>query len=366
MSENLPIEVTYSRDFVSWLADEKLSLALTTYQTGKLILFGRQPDGRLSIFERSFNRCMGLCRSDAVGISQTLWMSSLFQLWRLENVLEPDQVTPEGYDRLYVPMLGHTTGEIDVHDIVVGTNSSNGGVERPIFACTLFNCLATTSDTHSLTSLWKPPFISQLTPEDRCHLNGVAADPISGRPRYVTCISRSDVADGWRDHRVGGGVVIDVTTDEIVADGLTMPHSPRLHPDYPGKLWLVNSGTGYFGYVDLATGSFEEIAFLPGYARGMTFVGPFAVIGLSACRENRTFSDLPLNKNLDLRGAEPRCGLQVIDLRTGESPHWMRMTGLVKELYDVVALPGVLRPMALGFKTDQIHRMLRLAPPALM
>lgn len=369
------LEITTSRNFVGWLAEARLSVALTTYQTGKVFFLGRGPDGGLSVFERMFNRCLGLCASEptaadgprATRAGQTLWMSSLYQLWRFENVLEPGQTTPEGYDQLYVPIKGHTTGDIDIHDIVVQRPAASGGAtpdgpprDRPVLTCTLFNCLATTSETHSLTPLWKPPFVSALAPEDRCHLNGIAAEPGGGDPRYVTCVSRSDVVDGWRDRRESGGVVVDVTTGDVVAEGLSMPHSPRLHADFPGKLWLVNSGTGFLGYVDLATGRFEEVAFLSGYGRGLTIVGPYAIVGLSTCRENRTFSGLPLDKHLADRDAEPRCGLQVIDLRTGASPHWLRFEGIVKELYDVVALPGVVRPMALGFETDEIRRMLRL------
>ena len=365
MSEKPSFEITTSRNFLGWMTDENLSLAFTTYQTGKMFLLGRQPDGRLSVFERTFNRCMGLCTGDQQSQNdghgaQTLWMSSLYQLWRFENVLPPGQLTRDGYDRLYVPMLGNTTGDIDIHDMVVPRDSNTDTVDGPVFACTLFNCLGTTSQTHSFQPLWKPPFISQLAAEDRCHLNGLAADPETNRPKYVTCVSRSDVADGWRDRRESGGVVVDVETDQIIAEGLAMPHSPRLHDLFPGKLWLVNSGTGFLGYVDLKTGQFEEVTFLSGYGRGVAIVGPYAIVGLSTCRENRTFSGLPLDANLAKRDAEPRCGLQVIDLRTGESPHWVRMGGVLKELYDVVALPGVVRPMALGFKTDEIRRMLRL------
>ena len=340
------------------MADTRVSLAFTTYQTGKLFLLGLQQDGRMSVFERTFNRCMGLCETDN---GQTLWMSSLYQLWRFENVLEKGQGTSDGYDRLYVPIKGHTTGDIDIHDMIVQRRPDAQGGDRPIFACTLFNCLATTSETHSLQPLWKPPFISALMPEDRCHLNGLAADPETSNPRYVTCVSKSDVADGWRDRRTGGGVVVDVDSNEIITnEGLSMPHSPRLHPDFPGKLWLINSGTGFLGYVDLKTGKFEEVTFLSGYGRGMAFAGPYAIVGLSTCRDNRTFSGLPLDQNLADRDAEPRCGLQVIDLRDGSAPHWVRFSGIVKELYDVVALSGAQRPMALGFKTDEIRRMLRL------
>ena len=350
-------EITTSRNFLGWLADERLSLAFTTYQTGKMFLLGLQPGGKLSVFERTFNRCMGMCSTDG---GQTLWMSSLYQLWRFENLLERGQATREGYDRMYVPIKGHTTGDVDIHDLVIERRPADQGGDRPLFACTLFNCLATTSETHSFKPLWTPPFISGLAPEDRCHLNGLAAEPETGKPRFVTCVSRSDVADGWRDRREGGGVVVDVTTNELIAEGLSMPHSPRLHTEFPDKLWLVNSGTGFLGYVDLKTGKFEEVAFLSGYGRGMAIAGPYAIVGLSTCRENRTFSGLPLDKNLADRDAEPRCGLQVIDLRTGESPHWVRMGGILKELYDVVALPGIIRPMAIGFKTDEIRRMLRL------
>ena len=101
--------------------------------------------------------------------------------------------------------------------------------------------------------------------------------------------------------------MVDVESNEIVAEGLSMPHSPRLHADFPGKLWLINSGTGFFGYLDLKTGKFEEVTFLSGYGRGVAFAGPYAIVGLSTCRDNRTFSGLPLDKNLADRDAEPRC-----------------------------------------------------------
>ena len=127
---------------------------------------------------------------------------------------------------------------------------------------------------------------------------------------------------------------------------------------YRDRLWLVNSGTGEFGSVDLASGRFEPIAFCPGYLRGLAFVGDYAVVTLSKPR-HVTFHGLALDEQLQKRGAEPQCGLQVIDLRTGTIAHWLRLDGsLVTELYDVVALPGVRQPMALGFKTNEIERLL--------
>jgi uncharacterized protein (TIGR03032 family) len=339
------LAVTCSRNFEGWLHEQRISLAFTTYQAGKLFLLGLGPQGRLSVFERSFDRCMGLA-----GSGQTLWMSTLFQLWRLENALERGE-WHEGFDRLYVPQMSYVTGDLDAHDL--GVDSAGD----PIFVNTLFSCLAKPSETHSFEPLWHPPFTSKLAPEDRCHLNGLAMR--DGKPAYVTLVGRSDVADGWREHRRSGGVVMDVASGDVVLSGLSMPHSPRWHE---GKLWLVNSGTGEFGLADLQVGRFEPVAFCPGYARGLCFVGAFAVIGLSKLREQiRTFSGLVLEEKLAQKGAEPRCGLIVVDLSTGDTVHWVRMEGVVTELFDVVALPAVRRPMALGFKADEIRRTFRIA-----
>ena len=336
-------ELSASRQFNAWLVEQKLSLAFTTYQSGKLFLLGMKPDGRLSVFERTFNRCMGLSVH-----GNSLYMSSLYQLWRFENIFEPGQ-THDGYDRLYVPQLDYITGDLDIHDIAMG------GDGRLVFVNTLFSCLSAVSESHSFKPLWQPPFITKLAAEDRCHLNGLAMD--AGRPAYVTAVGRSDVADGWRDRRRDGGCVIDVDSGEIAVSGLSMPHSPRLYRD---KLWLLDSGTGFFGSVDTAAGKFEPMTFCPGYARGLAFAGDFAVVGLSRPRGNKTFSGLALDDNLASRDAEARCGLLVIDLRSGDIVHWVRIGGIVEELYDVVILPGVTRPMALGFKTDEIRRTISI------
>ncbi len=337
------VEITTSRQFPEWMAEQRLSLAFTTYQAGKLFLIGLNPKGRLSVFERTFNRCMGLA-----GDGQTLWMSTLYQLWRLENALAPGE-TAEGYDRFYIPRTAYTTGDLDIHDIGLGKDG------KPVFIATLFGCVATLSETHSIRPLWKPPFISRLAAEDRCHLNGLAM--ADGVPRYASAVSKSDVADGWREKRRDGGVVMDLRTNEVVLGGLSMPHSPRLAG---GQLYLADSGTGRFGRVDVTKGAFEEIAFCPGYIRGMTIHKNFAIVGMSRPRHNKTFSGLALDDELKRREVEPRCGLMVIDLRSGDIVHWLRLEGVVEELYDVVVLPGVVRPMALGLVSDEIRRTVSL------
>jgi uncharacterized protein (TIGR03032 family) len=338
------VQAYYSSDLFGWLSDQRISLAFTTYQTGKLFLIGRRAGGQVSIFERTFNRCMGLWTD-----GQTMWLSSLYQLWCFVNVLRPGQ-SHEGHDALYVPRAGYTTGNLDAHDIVVEASG------RVVFVNTKFGCLATLSEYDSFTPLWRPAFLSGLVPEDRCHLNGVAVE--DGRVRYVTAVSTSDVVDGWRDRRRDGGVVIDVRTGALVASGLSMPHSPRV---YRGQLWLLNSGTGELGFIDRTAGKFEPVAFCPGYLRGLAFVGDYAVVGLSRPRHDKTFGGLPLQERLAAKDAEARSGLHVIDLHSGATAHWMRIEGMVSELYDVAVLPGVVRPMALGFVSDEIQRLLTMS-----
>ena len=357
-------EINASRQFTSWLASQNLSLVFTTYQAGKVFFIGLRQNGQLSVFERTFERCMGLYAHNS-----SLYMSSLYQLWRLENALEPGQIA-NGCDAVYVPQVGYITGDLDIHDVVLveppqlqGNQQvepqfpslNNGRLGGVVFVNTLFSCLATISETKSFVPFWKPPFISKLAAEDRCHLNGLAVR--DGQPRYVTAVSQSDVADGWRDKRKDGGCAIDISTNQAIATGLSMPRSPRWYKD---KLWLLNSGRGEFGYLDLERGVFEAVAFCPGYLRGLSFCGDFAVVGISKPRHNKTFSGLALDEQLQAKQAVARCGLLVIDLRSGDIVHSLRIEGVVEELYDVQVLPGVRRPMAIGLKTDEIRRVISI------
>lgn len=338
------IELFTSRQFVSWLRETGSSIALSTYQSGKVLFIGTNAEtDRISVFERTLERPMGMAVS-----GNRLAIASLYQVYTFIDALGEGE-TAKGADAVYVPQMSHFTGDLDVHDM----GYTDDG--RLVFANTLFSCVSEISKTHSFKPLWKPPFISRLAAEDRCHLNGLAMK--NGRPATVTAVGKGDIADSWRDARVAGGVVVDIESGEIVCAGLSMPHSPRWHE---GQLYVLNSGQGEFGRVDVATGRFEPIAFLPGYARGLSFFGHHAVIGLSAPRDNRTFQGLPLQDRLDAQGMKPRCGLQVVDLRTGDVAHWLTIDGIVTELYDVITIPGRRSPSMIGFKSDEIRRVISM------
>ncbi len=338
-----PLEVRVSRHFLGWLHEARLSLAFTTYQTNRLFLVGLKPDGTLSVFERHFDRPMGLWASP-----ERLYMSTRWQLWQLDDAL-PEGESHQGFDRLYVPRRAHTTGYLDVHDIAVDSEG------RVVFVNTAYSCLATLSDRYSFTPLWRPPFVSRLSPEDRCHLNGLAM--ADGAPAFVTAVSRSDVSSGWRERRHAGGCLIDVRTGEPVVEDLSMLHSPRVKD---GRVFVLNSGTGELGTVDRERGRFEPLAFCPGFLRGLSFAGKYAIVGLSKQRRERTFSGLALDDRLREKDAEARCGLWVIDVESGVVAHWLELEGVVIELYDVQVLPGVRRPTALGFKSEEIQRTITI------
>ena len=130
------------------------------------------------------------------------------------------------------------------------------------------------AEGNSFRPLWKPPFIDRLAPEDCCHLNGLAME--AEQPRHVTCVSPSDVMDGWRDPRRGGGLVIDAA--------------------------------------------------------------------------------------LRAREVDARTGLLGIDTRTGAVVEWVRIEGVIDELFDVAFLQGIRNPKAIRIKESEIKRMISVGP----
>jgi uncharacterized protein (TIGR03032 family) len=342
-----------SQDFAHWLREHDVSLAFSTYRANRLIFVGRNEQDQLKLHERLFDRPMGLFVADpdpAQGGVHSLWMAGRSQLWRLDNLLSPGQ-HHEGADRLYVPAACFTTGEVNAHEIVLSPDAQ--GTNQPLFVNTAFSCLARLQPGCSFAPVWQPPFITQLSPDDRCHLNGLAL--VDGVPTWATACGSRDTPAGWRDHRGGGGVLLHIPSNRIAGTGLTMPHSPRWHL---GKLWLLNSGTGELGWID--NERFVPVCFVPGFARGLAFVGGFAVVGLSKLRSPQ-FTGLPLEQQLntmELPGG--CCGLRVIDLQSGTVVHSLDLPDPIDELFDVVALPGARLPRALGLQGEDIHCLVKL------
>jgi len=342
------VDFSVSGGLAAKLAKLNIAMALTSYQSGLLYLVGRNKNNGINIHQSAMPKPMGLC----IGERGDLTMTAGYQVMRFENTLQPGQEINHTFDACYVPRTVHITGQLDAHDVGIDADG------RVVFVNTRFNCLAVPSSRHSFEMIWKPEFISALVDEDRCHLNGMAME--NGKPRYVTAVSRSNTIDGWRDRRGDGGIVIDVTSNKIVCDGLSMPHSPRMHN---GQLWLLNSGTGELGVVEFAKsgkGVFKPKVFCPGFLRGLCFHGNLAFVGLSKPRYKR-FEGLALDQKLQDADSEPWCGIQIIDLATGACVDWFRIDGKIGEVYDVEIMPGAVCPMAVPPMSDETASLITYA-----
>lgn len=340
------VSYSLSAGITARMVRNNFSIAFTSYQSGLFYMLGVRPDdGGAHLHQSGQPKPMGL----RFGPEGALTMTGAFHIIRFENVLAPNERINHLFDACYVPRRVHFTGALDAHDI------GHGDDGEPIFVNTRYNCLAKTDPRHSFKPIWRPPFISSLVDEDRCHLNGLAMD--GAQAAYATAVSRSDTIDGWRDRRSDGGVVIDVRSGKIVCEGLSMPHSPRLHRN---ELWLLNSGTGELGVVSgllNGQGKFEPRVFCPGFLRGLAFFGDLAFVGLSKPRYKR-FEGLALEGRLKQSDSEPWCGVQVIDLTNGACVDWFRIDGAVGELYDVEVLPGVMCPMSVGLASSDLASLI--------
>ena len=295
------------------------SLMISTYQAGKLII-ARNDGGQLNTHFRFYPKPMGMALTPthlAIGTAKEVWYH--------RNM--PDvalKLKPAGkHDACYLARNVHVTGDIDIHEM--------GWGEDGLWAVnTRFSCLSRIDQENSFVPVWRPPFISALAPDDRCHLNGLAM--VDGHPRYVTALGATDNAQGWRGNKANGGMLMEVESGEILLHGLSMPHSPRWYRD---RLWVLESGDGGIGYLDPKTGKLETVAQLPGFTRGLDFVGPLAFIGLSQIRETAVFSGLPITERLK----ERVCGVWVVNIETGEIVALLRFEEAVQEIFAVQFTP---------------------------
>ena len=332
------IDINFSGGLAGFLAANNISLGFTSYQTGRLYLIGSSADGKLALHEAQHPQAMGV-----QGDNERIYLGTLTQVVRMENVLAAGQLANKAHDKVYVPRNMQTTGNIDIHELGIRKNG------RLVYINTRYSCLCEPDIKHSFKPIWKPEFISKLAPEDRCHLNGLAM--VDGEPKYVSAVCRSDVVDGWRDRRHDGGVIIDIDTNEIMAEGLSMPHSPRW---FDGKLWVLNSGSGELGWINPKDKSFNAVAFFPGFLRGLAFHGNHAITTLSKPRHGR-FEGLALDGKLKDKDADAWCGVQIINLQNGDVAQWIRFDGAITELFDVCVLPGVKNPITLGPQSTEIR-----------
>jgi uncharacterized protein (TIGR03032 family) len=310
--------------FTELLARAASTLVVTTYQTNRVV-FVRARGGAVNTHFRAYDKPMGVAVAPG-----RIALGTRHEVWDLRDMPEAAAKVgdPGSHDACYLPRNRHVTGDIAVHDLAFAQGEL-------WLVATAFSCLATLDAEHSFVPRWTPAFITRLAAEDRCHLNGLAV--LDDRVAFVTALGTTDTAGGWRERKADGGVLIDVRSGATAAQGLSMPHSPRWHQD---RLWLLESGRGSLCAVDLANGSVETVAELPGFTRGLAFAGDYALVGLSQIRESSTFGDLPVTRRLK----ERQCGVWIVDIKTGAIAGFLRFEDLVQEIFDVAFIPGARYP----------------------
>lgn len=329
-----PIACAPDSDFVKWLAQSGGSLAVSTYQAGKLLLMGW--DGRqMTLLMRHYDKPMGLDIHDKRLVLAT---RNSVTLHANDPLLAHDYLEPGRYDALYLPRTTWHTADLNIHDIAFG----NDGLW---FANTRFSCLAQLSDRHSFIPKWTPHFVTEVAPEDRCHLNGLAME--GGDPAYVTCLGESDMPGGWRENKAGGGILMDVKRNEVIVRGLCMPHSPRL---YREQLWVLNSGEGKLLRINRESGESETVCELPAYLRGLTFVGDYALIGMCKIRETNIFGGMPVKERYE----RLLCGVAIVSLVSGERVGVFEFTSGCEEIFDIRFLDGIHKPSILNTERPEI------------
>jgi len=323
-----PFACSYSPQVAELLTRLNCSLAVSTYQAGKLIFISPSDEDKLVQLPRTFLKPMGIAYDPA---REKLGLACKTSVEIFQNSKELAEYYPKGpgkYDALFMPRVTYNTGGIDIHDLRFGNNSEIYGVN------TLFSCLIQVDDQYNFTPYWKPNFISRMVAEDRCHLNGMAME--AGKPKYVSLFNNGDTRQSWRSTITKTGMIIDVQSNEIVVDQLAMPHSPTL---INGKLYTLLSATGQLMEVDRESGKMQEVINLKGFVRGMAYHQDYLFIGLSKLRKNSsTFAHLKIAESANY------CGIAIVHLPTASFCGEIKYHNSVDEIYDIEVLPSFLRP----------------------
>ena len=340
------IAINSDRYFVDWLATVKGSILVCGYKNNTLFAIGHSKD---------LNRGSNIiaCHASTLARPMVVFYDRKNKQLVVGTKSEIIQYHNDGSSKTNDPIYSdfdttlkkkqvNITNDIDIHDVVIARNN------KIYFCSSLFNCVCQLSSNNNFDVHWKPPWVNKIAQEDRCHLNGLCC--VDGIPKYITAVSRGNFKKSWYENRENKGIVYDIIKNKLICKNLTMPHSPTY---YNEKLWLLDSGSGYFGYVDLSTilsqddeeyHPFVPEVFLPGFIRGMSFVNDtYVIIGCSLDRHDMVFSNLPLNQNLKDRSVSAKCGIYVINITTMNIVHEFIFTSGVVEVYDISFIPDSKR-----------------------
>ncbi|MEQ9229949.1 MAG: TIGR03032 family protein [Cyclobacteriaceae bacterium] len=314
----------YSASLPAILEKTKSSIVFSTYQAGKLIFISSK-DGEILIkYAKNFARPMGIAFDPKTSRLAVATKNQINVFGNSSALAQSFPEKPNHYDAMFMPQCRYYTGRVDTHEIAFG--------EEGLWTVnTQFSALTLMTDSQHFEVKWKPPFIGELRPFDKCHLNGMAMK--DGKPKYVSMFGEMDQPTEWRKSEKNHGLIMDVDTGEVLVRNLTMPHTPTL---YEEKIYFLQSGTGQIMYYDLKTKQTVEVALLKSFLRGLEVIGDFLFVGASELREQSTsFGKLPISDQ------ETFCGIYVYNRHTGQQVAGLSYTDLVKEIFSVKVLPGL-------------------------
>ncbi len=339
-----PFSCRYTPQIPELLLKLRCTIAISTYQAGKLIFLSPKDENSLVQLPRTFEKAMGIAENDERNKLALACKNEVIVFSESRDLAKFYPKAPDTYDALYMPRVTYHTGPLDIHDLCFGEN------EKLFAVNTLFSCIMQVDDRYNFIPVWKPPFIDKLVSEDRCHLNGMAMK--QGKPRYATAFNRGNSYQSWREKITQTGVVFDVETGEPVVTGLAMPHTPRIFND---KLFVLLSATGELIQIDPDSGKYDVVVKLDGFVRGMSLYKDYLFVGLSKLRKNSsTFGKLSFAERAN------QAGIVVVHLPTGSIAGKISYLTTLDEIYDIHILPDKIRPNILNTKTSVHHQGLMI------
>ena len=324
-----PFSCSFTPNFPELLIQLKCTLVISTFQAGKVVFISPKNQEELIQLPRTFNRPMGMTtKGTKMAIATN---DEVVVLNNSPQLAANYPQKPNVYDALYLPQARYYTGGVDIHDLHWGKHG--------LWAVnTSFSCLCSIDETYSFTPRWKPHFIDKLSGEDYCHLNGLAMQ--EGMPTYISALGKGNTRNAWRDNITKGGILMHIPSNEIILEGLAIPHTPRI---YDGKLYMLLSAKQELIAIDPEKGTYRTVAHIPGFVRGMAKHGDYLFIGTSKLRKkSKTLSQLEIGHEADV------ASVVILHLPSAAIVAKLTYHTSVEEIYDIQILPNIFRPNILN------------------
>lgn len=317
----MKFNISSSISFAHVLKQNDATIILSTYQAGRLIFLSSADGTHVDIQAVHARKPMGVS-FDAKRMAVACLNS--IEIYSADNSIgNRSPHSFQNFNEFFVPRINYVTGHLDLHDIHLHP--------KGIFGInTQFNCISAFTIDHNFIPVWKPFFIDDIVPEDRCHLNGMAV--FKNVPMYATALGKNNTEGSWRENITDGGILIDIAKNEIIHHNLAMPHSPRM---INGFLYFIESATGVINKMDIRTKELTTFCNTGAFSRGLDSINDLIIVGRSKARAtSKTF------EKLDAGIKNNNAGIDIYSKKSGEKIAGLSFGAIVDEIYDVRVITG--------------------------